>query len=166
MRGASPWCHRTTDACKCRGDRRGRLASDAPGTRHHGPYSGGAAFSAGARPQTRPAGDLRRGQATGGGAAWGVRADPGRAHLWWKRPFDFPILAEVLGQWVSAAPVGQQWRAPWTVTECTSSGVANGLDDPGYEWSGRLAQQWTSLGQAGATSQATLVSELVLEKAS
>ena len=52
----------------------------------------GRLFSAGARPQTRPAGALGRGQAAGGGAAWGVRPDPGRKHSWWKWPFNFPIL--------------------------------------------------------------------------
>ena len=72
-----------------------------------------------------------------------------------------------VGQRVSTDPVGQQRRVQWTVTDRVSWFWCGQrlFDDPGYEWSGWLAQQWKSLGQLGATSQATLVSEPVLEKA-
>jgi len=72
-----------------------------------------------------------------------------------------------LGQRVSTDPVGQQRRMQWTVTDRVSWFWCGQrlFDDPGYDWSGWLAQQWKSLGQSGATSQATPVTELVLEKA-
>lgn len=73
-----------------------------------------------------------------------------------------------VGQRVRTDPLGQQRRAQWTVTDRVSwFWCAQRLfDDPGYDWSGWLAQQWKSLGQSGATSQATPVSESVLEPAS
>jgi hypothetical protein len=72
-----------------------------------------------------------------------------------------------LGQRVSTDPMGQQRRVQWTVTDRVSWFWCGQrlFDDPGYEWSGWLAQQWKSLGQSGATSQAVPVSESVLEKA-
>jgi hypothetical protein len=72
-----------------------------------------------------------------------------------------------LGQRVSTDPVGQQRRVQWTVTDRVSWFWCGQrlFDDPGYDWSGWLAQQWKSLGQSGTTSQATPVSEPVLEKA-
>jgi hypothetical protein len=72
-----------------------------------------------------------------------------------------------VGQRVSTDPVGQQRRVQWTVTDRVRWFWCGQrlFDDPGYEWSGWLAQQWKSLGQLGATSQATLASEPVREKA-
>jgi hypothetical protein len=72
-----------------------------------------------------------------------------------------------IGQRVSTDPVGQQRRRQWTVTDRVSWFWCGQrlFDDPGYEWSDWLAQQWKSLGQSGTTSQATPVSEPVLEKA-
>ena len=72
-----------------------------------------------------------------------------------------------LGQRVSVDSRGQQRRVQWTVTDRVSWFWCGQrlFDDPGYDWSGWLAQQWKSLGQSGATSQATPVTELVLEKA-
>ena len=72
-----------------------------------------------------------------------------------------------IGQRVSTDPVGQQRRVQGTVTDRVSWFWCGQrlFDDPGYEWSGWLAQQWKSLRQLGATAQATLVSEPVLEKA-
>jgi hypothetical protein len=72
-----------------------------------------------------------------------------------------------VGQRVSTDPVGQQRRVQWTVTDRVRWfwGGQRLFDDPGYEWSGWLAQPWKSLGQSGATSQATLASEPAREKA-
>jgi hypothetical protein len=72
-----------------------------------------------------------------------------------------------LGQRVSTAPVGQQRRVQWTVTDRVRWFWCGQrlFDDPGYDWSGWLAQQWKNLEQSGATSQAPPVSEPVLEKA-
>ena len=72
-----------------------------------------------------------------------------------------------IGQRVSTDPVGQQRRVQWTVTDRVSWFWCGQrlFDDPGYEWSGWLAQQWKRLGPSGATSQATLVSKPVLKKA-
>jgi len=54
----------------------------------------------------------------------------------------------VMDQRVSVDPTGQQWRQQWTVTDRVSwFWCAQRLfDDPGYEWSGWLAQQWESAG--------------------
>jgi hypothetical protein len=72
-----------------------------------------------------------------------------------------------LGQRVSADPVGQQRRAPWTVPDRVSWFWCGQrlCDDPGYAWSGWLAQQWESLGRPVATAPATAVPELALEEA-
>jgi len=72
-----------------------------------------------------------------------------------------------LGQRVSADPVGQQRRAPWTVTDRVSWFWCGQrlFDDPGYDWSGWLAQQWESLGRPVATAPATAVPEPALEEA-
>ena len=72
-----------------------------------------------------------------------------------------------LGQRVSADPIGRQRRAQWTVTGRVSWFWCGHqlFDDPGYEWSGWLAQQWESLGQPVAAVQATPVPEPALAKA-
>jgi Transposase DDE domain len=72
-----------------------------------------------------------------------------------------------LGQRVSTDPVGQQRRAQWTVTDRVSWFWCGQrlFDDPGYEWSGWLAQQWESIGQPVAAVQATPMPEPALEEA-
>jgi hypothetical protein len=62
-----------------------------------------------------------------------------------------------LGQRVSVDPRGQQRRAQWTVTDRVSWFWCGQrlFDDPGYAWSGWLAQQGESLGQPVAAVQAT-----------
>ena len=54
-----------------------------------------------------------------------------------------------LGQRVCTDPVGQQRRAPWTVTGQVSWfwGGQRLFADPGYAWRSWLAQQWERLGQ-------------------
>jgi Transposase DDE domain len=71
-----------------------------------------------------------------------------------------------LGQRVSADPRGQRRRAQWTVTNRVSWFWCGRqlFDDPGYDWSGWLAQQWESLGRLGATTSGTSVSEPDLEE--
>src|SRR6059058_4067861 len=66
-----------------------------------------------------------------------------------------------LGQRVSRDPMSQQRRAQWTVTDRISWFWCGQrlFDDPGYEWSGWLAQQWESLGQLVTTAPASPVSE-------
>jgi len=73
----------------------------------------------------------------------------------------------VMDQRVSVDPTGQQWRQQWTVTDRVSwFWCAQRLfDDPGYEWSGWLAQQGESLGQPVAAVQATSRPEPALEDA-
>ena len=72
-----------------------------------------------------------------------------------------------LGQRVSVDPRGQQRRAQWTVTNRVSWfwGGHQLFDDPGYDWSGWLAQQWESLGLLGAAAPVTSVSKLALQEA-
>jgi hypothetical protein len=72
-----------------------------------------------------------------------------------------------LGQRVSAAPIGQRRRAQWTVTNRVSWFWCGHqlFDDPGYDWSGWLAQQWASLGLLGAAAPVTSVSKPVLQEA-
>jgi Transposase DDE domain len=72
-----------------------------------------------------------------------------------------------LGQRVSADPIGQRRRAQWTVTNRVSWFWCGHqlFVDPGYDWSGWLAQQWESLGRLGATASGTSVSEPALEEA-
>lgn len=71
-----------------------------------------------------------------------------------------------LGQRVSTDPSGQQRRAQWTVTDRVSWFWCGQrlFADPGYEWSGWLAQQWDSLGQPVAVAPAPSVSEAVLQE--
>src|SRR5215471_6776377 len=72
-----------------------------------------------------------------------------------------------LGQRVSADPIGQRRRAQWTVTNRVSWFWCGHqlFADPGYDWSGWLAQEWESLGRLGATASGTSVSEPALEEA-
>ena len=64
-----------------------------------------------------------------------------------------------LGQRVSVDPTSQQRRAQWTVTDRVSWFWCGQrlFDDPGYDWSGWLAQQWERLGQLGAAAPTTPV---------
>jgi Transposase DDE domain len=66
-----------------------------------------------------------------------------------------------LGQRVSADPGTQQRRVQWTVTNRVSWFWCGQrlFTDPGYDWSGWLAQHWTSLGQPMAGTRATPVPE-------
>jgi Transposase DDE domain len=66
-----------------------------------------------------------------------------------------------LGQRVRRDPMSQQRRAQWTVTDRISWFWCGQrlFDDPGYDWSGWLAQQWESLGQLVTTDLASPVSE-------
>ena len=70
-----------------------------------------------------------------------------------------------LGQRVSTDSVGQQRRAQWTVTDRVSWFWCGQrlFDDPGYEWSGWLAQQWDSLGQSVTAAPGTPGPKLALE---
>ena len=72
-----------------------------------------------------------------------------------------------LGQRVSVDPTSQQRRAQWTVTDRVSWFWCGQrlFDDPGYDWSGWLAQQWESLGQLVAAAPATSVPEPALAEA-
>jgi hypothetical protein len=72
-----------------------------------------------------------------------------------------------LGQRVSVDSIGQQRRAQWTVMDRVSWFWCGQrlFDDPGYEWSGWLAQQWESIGQPVAAVQATPMPEPALEEA-
>jgi hypothetical protein len=72
-----------------------------------------------------------------------------------------------LGQRVSTDPVGQQRRAQWTVTDRVSWFWCGQrlFDDPGYEWSDWLAQQWERLGRPVAAAPAPPVPEPALEEA-
>ena len=72
-----------------------------------------------------------------------------------------------LGQRMSTDPVAQQRRAQWTVTDRVSWFWCGQrlFDDPGYEWSGWLAQQWEHLEWPVAAAPATSVPESALEEA-
>jgi hypothetical protein len=72
-----------------------------------------------------------------------------------------------LGQRVSVHPRSQQRRAPWTVTDRVSWFWCGQrlFDDPGYDGSGWLAQQWESLEQRVAAAPATPRPELALAEA-
>jgi hypothetical protein len=72
-----------------------------------------------------------------------------------------------LGQRVSVDPTSQRRRAQWTVTDRVSWFWCGQrlFDDPGYDWSVWLAQQWESLGQLGAAVPATPVPEPALVEA-
>src|SRR6266446_1278071 len=66
-----------------------------------------------------------------------------------------------LGQRVSVDPMSQQRRAQWTVTDRVSWFWCGQqlFTDPGYDWSGWLAQQWESLRQLVTTAPVPPVSE-------
>jgi hypothetical protein len=72
-----------------------------------------------------------------------------------------------LGQRVSVEPSSQQRRAQWTVTDRVSWFWCGQrlFDDPGYDWSGWLAQQWESLGQFALAAPVTPVSAPALAEA-
>ena len=72
-----------------------------------------------------------------------------------------------LGPRVSLEPTSQQRRAQGTVTDRGSWFWCGPrlCDDPGYDWSGWLAQQWASLGQLGAAAPATPVPAPALAEA-
>jgi hypothetical protein len=72
-----------------------------------------------------------------------------------------------LGQRVSTAPVGQQRRAQWTVSDRVSWFWCGQrlFGDPGYDWSGWLVQQWESLRLPAAVAPASTVFELALTEA-
>jgi len=77
------------------------------------------------------------------------------------------ILQMHLGQRVSVDPRGQQRRAQWTVTDRVSWFWCGQrlFDDPGYDWSNWLAQQWESVGQPVAAVQVIPRPESALEEA-
>ena len=72
-----------------------------------------------------------------------------------------------LGQRVSTAPVGPQRRAQWTVSDRVSWFWCGQrlFGDPGYDWSGWLAQQWESLGLPVAVTPVSTVFERALAEA-
>jgi hypothetical protein len=72
-----------------------------------------------------------------------------------------------LGPRVSMDPVGQQRRAQWTVTDRVRGfwGGQRLFDDPGYDWSGWLAQQWESLGLPVVVASTAPVSAPALAEA-
>jgi hypothetical protein len=72
-----------------------------------------------------------------------------------------------LGQRGSVDPRGQQRRAQWTVTDRVSWFWCGQrlFADPGYDWSGWLAQQWESVGQLVSAVQAMPRPEPALEEA-
>jgi hypothetical protein len=72
-----------------------------------------------------------------------------------------------LGQRMSTDPVAQRRRTPWTVTDRVSWCWCGQrlFDDPGYEWSGWLAQQWEHLERPVAAAPATSVPASALEEA-
>jgi hypothetical protein len=72
-----------------------------------------------------------------------------------------------LGQRGSVAPVGQRRRAQWTVTERVRWFWCGQrlLDDPGYDWTDWLAQQWESPGWPVVTAPAMSALEPTLAEA-
>ena len=72
-----------------------------------------------------------------------------------------------VGQRVSTDPVGQQRRVQWTATDRVSWFWCGQrlFADPGYDWSGWLAQQWESVGQLVSAVQAMSRPEPALEEA-
>jgi hypothetical protein len=72
-----------------------------------------------------------------------------------------------LGQRVSTTPVGQQRRAQWTVSDRVSWFWCGQrlFGDPGYDWSGWLAQQWESLELPVAVAPTATEFELALAEA-
>jgi hypothetical protein len=78
----------------------------------------------------------------------------------------YTVLMHV-GQRVSADPVGQQRRAPWTVTDRVRWFWCGPqlCGDPGYDWSGGLAQQGEDRGLSGVGAPTPPVSTPVLAEA-
>jgi hypothetical protein len=72
-----------------------------------------------------------------------------------------------LGQRVSVDPVGQRRRAQWTVTDRVSWFWCGQrlFDDPGYDWTDWLAQQWESPGWPVVTAPAMSALEPTLAEA-
>jgi hypothetical protein len=72
-----------------------------------------------------------------------------------------------LGQRVSADPVGQRRRAQWTVTDRVSWFWCGQrlFDDPGYDWTDWLGQQWESLRWPVVTAPAMAAPEPILAEA-
>jgi hypothetical protein len=72
-----------------------------------------------------------------------------------------------LGQRVSADPVGQRRRAQWTVTDRVSWFWCGQrlFNDPGYDWTDWLDQQWESLGWPVVTAPAMPAPEPTLAEA-
>ena len=72
-----------------------------------------------------------------------------------------------LGQRVSVDPVGQRRRAQWTVTDRVSWFWCGQrlFDDPGYDWTDGLAQQWESPGWPVVTAPAMSALEPTLAEA-
>ena len=72
-----------------------------------------------------------------------------------------------LGQRVSADPVGQGRRAHWTVTDRVSWFWCGQrlFNDPGYDWTDWLDQQWESLGWPVVTAPAMPAPEPTLAEA-
>jgi hypothetical protein len=72
-----------------------------------------------------------------------------------------------LGQRVSADPVGQRRRAQWTVTGRVSWFWCGQrlFDDPGYDWTAWLGQQWESLEWPVVTAPAMAAPEPTLAEA-
>jgi hypothetical protein len=72
-----------------------------------------------------------------------------------------------LGQRVSVDPVGQRRRAQWTVTDRVSWCWCGQrlFDDPGYDWTDWLAQQWESPGWPVVTAPAMSALEPTLAEA-
>jgi hypothetical protein len=72
-----------------------------------------------------------------------------------------------LGQRVSTDPRGQPRRVQWTVTDRVSWFWCGQrlFDDPGYDWSDWLVQQWERLECLVVPAPATSAPELVLAEA-
>ena len=72
-----------------------------------------------------------------------------------------------LGQRVSADPVGHRRRAQWTVTDRVSWFWCGQrlFDDPGYDWTAWLDQQWESLGGPVITTPAMATPDPTLAEA-
>ena len=72
-----------------------------------------------------------------------------------------------LGQRVSTDPGGQRRRAQWTVTDRVSWFWCGQrlCDDPGYDWTAWLGQQWESLEGPVVTAPAMAAPEPTLAEA-
>jgi hypothetical protein len=72
-----------------------------------------------------------------------------------------------VGQRVSADPVGQRQRVQWTVTDRGSWFWCGQrlCDDPGYDWTDWLDQQWKNLEGPGVTASALSALEPTLAEA-